>query len=326
MNTPVPCRLFGLEVLTDVVPHCVHRGAGPIELEIAPGQVAGPDGVESLGPPAMSVHLRHPDGEGQYEVWLRDRELVLKIPQVGVFSCKPGRLEYECLRTVSDEALQWQVFGLIMSGWLEWAGRPVLHGATVEVGGCAAGFLGRSGAGKSSLTLEFLRNGHRVFGDDHLVLDEASGTVCAQPSIPWLKVGPELAHRWGIDHARLPPIHSGANKRCLTLAEGQWAAAPTPMGPLYLLERGWDRPEVVIDPVAPAASLVALIEHSFVPRTVAAAGLAAGRLPILAAAAQQGGVWRLRYPNGAAWLSQVRSAVEAHAKEQVTESPARFRQ
>jgi len=312
MKTPVACRLFGLEVLTHVEPPCVHRSTGPIDLEILPG--AGGSSAVPPGTPALSVEMRHPDGSGQYEVWIRDSELVLRVPGIGVFSCTPGRLHYGRLPHVSAEALQWQVFGLVMSAWSEWAGRPVLHGATVEVGGSAVAFLGRSGAGKSSVTLEFLRNGHRVFGDDHLVIDRTDGTTYAQPALPWLKVGPDAASRAGLEYSRLPLIHTGAPKRCLGVGEGQWVDGPRPLGPLYLLERGWRRPEVSIEPVAPAQSLVALIQHTFVPRTVQAAGLVPRRLPLLVAAAEQAGVWQLRYPDGVEWLGRVREAVVRHAQ------------
>jgi hypothetical protein len=323
-NVPVVCRLFGTQVLMHIAPHCVHRGKGPIGLEIVPGGNAAP-GVERRGLPVLSMPMVHPEGAGQYEVWVTDAALVLHLPPVAEFSLTPERIEYRCLNDVREEALQWQLFGLVMSTWSEWAGRPVLHAATVEVGDSAVAFLGRCGAGKSSLTLEFLRSGHRVFGDDQLILERTSGTVFARPAIPWLKVGPDLAVKLGLDPELLPRIHSGAEKRRLDIGDDEWMEDAAPLGPLYLVERGWHRPEVLIEPVGPAESLIALIQQTFAPRTVAASGLAERRVPLLAAAVQQAGVWRLRYPNGAEWLPRVRAAVARHQSERVSESPAPFR-
>lgn len=319
INDPVACRLFGMQVLTHVAPHCVHPGGGPVALEIAPTDEAGLD-TERLGPPAFSVHMRHPDGEGQYQMWPRGETLVLKVDPVAVFLCMPGRLGYQRLGTLPDEALQWQVFGLVLSAWSEWAGRPVLHAGTVEVGGSAVGFLGRSGVGKSSLTLEFLQKGHRILGDDQLILERTAQGVSALPAIPWLKLSPEVARRSGFDPALLPPIHSSAEKRRLDVREGQWSAGPVPLGPIYLVERGSPQPDVVIERLGPSESLLELIRHSYVPRTVAHSGMAATRLPLLAAAVQQGGVWRLRYPDGVEWLPKVRSAVVRHVANRVSES------
>ncbi|MEO6223370.1 MAG: hypothetical protein ABIP90_08970 [Vicinamibacterales bacterium] len=307
-------------MLTQIAPHCVHPGAGPAALEIIPVE-SDPRDADDFGSPALSVPMRHPDGEGQYEVWRRGETLVLRVGPIAVFSCMPGRLEYQCLREVPDEALQWQTFGLVISAWSEWAGRPVLHAATVDVSGSAVGFLGRSGAGKSSLTLEFLRNGHRIFGDDHLILEHSSLGLTALPAIPWLKLGLDLAARSGFDPVLLPRIHSASEKRRLDVREGEWAGGPLPVGPIYLVERGWQQPEVVIERMAPSASVLELIRHSYVPKTVAAAGLAAQRLPSLTAAVQQGGVWRLRYPDGVEWLPKVRQAVARHVAERANDSP-----
>lgn len=322
VDVPVSCRLFGAHVLTCIPPHCAHGASGRVDLEVVPGDEAGPD-TSPLGPPVLSMPMVHPEGDGQYEAWVRGDSLVLRIPPVAKFSCTPGRIEYRTLNPVAEEALQWQLFGLVMSTWSEWVGRPVLHAATVQVDGAAVGFLGESGAGKSSITLEFLNNGHRIFGDDHLILDRSGGAICALPALPWLKVGPALAARLGMDRERLPRIHSSDEKRHLDLEPGQWADGAAPLAACYLIERGWDRPEVVIEPLSPAASLMALVQQTFAPRTVAATGLIARRLPLLAAAVEQAGVWRIRYPNGAEWLEKLRAAVVRHVRERVSESLVR---
>lgn len=314
MSTPIVCRLFGTQVLTHVEPHCVHQGTGPIGLEIVPLDPAEP-GTDALGPSALSVPMLHPDGEGKYEMWPCGESLRLRVAPVAEFRCSPARLEFRMLRPLPDEALQWQTFGLGMSVWSEWAGRPVLHGATVDVEGAAVSFLGPSGAGKSSLTMEFLLHGHRVFGDDLLVLDATSEWIEAVPSIPWLKIGPAIASAARFDRASLPLLHSKGAKRRLDLTAGMWAEAPARLGPLYVLERGGCESDVAIERVDPAASVLALIQYSYAPRTVAAAGLSARRLSLLADAAQQAGVWRLRYPDGLEWLPKVREAVVRHVSE-----------
>lgn len=313
LNPPVRCRLFGLDVLSHIPPHCLHRGKTPAGLEIVPA--TGDDwNVEALGAPAFSVHMRHPDGEGEYALWPRGETLLLKIDPIAMFACRPGRLEYRPLDVVSEEALQWQTFGLVLSAWSEWAGRPVLHAATVEVGDCAVGFLGRSGAGKSSLTLEFLANGHRILGDDHLILQSTPDRLVALPAIPWLKLAPEVARRSGLDPESLPRIHSGSEKRRLDVREGEWPEEPVRLGPIYLIERGDNVQKVDIERIAPAEALMELVRHSYAPRTVAHSGLAGARLDLLAKAVQQRGVWRLRYPNGVDWLPRVRESVVLHAR------------
>jgi hypothetical protein len=291
-----------------------------VALEILPSEIAVP-----VDAPMMSVPMRHPDGEGRYEVWHQDGALILRVAPIATFACTPDRLEFQRAPGATEEALQWQTFGLVLSAWSEWAGRPVLHAATVEVGSSAVGFLGRSGVGKSSLTLEFLRHGHRVCGDDHLILEPTPARIQVLPAIPWLKLGFDLAKRSGLDPATMPRVHSGSEKRRLDVRAGEWVDGPLPLGPIYLVERGWQKPEVVIEKVAPGESVLELVRHTYVPRTVAASGVAGSRLPVLTAAVQQGGVWRLRYPDGVEWLPKVREAVVQHEAERAIESRARSR-
>jgi hypothetical protein len=130
----------------------------------------------------------------------------------------------------------------------------------------------------------------------------------------------------GFDAARLPLMHSVSDKRRVDLGAGQWAEASSPLGPIYLVERGWHQPEVAIDRLGPSESLFKLIQYSYSPRTVAAVGLSGQRLEALARASAQAGVWRLRYPNGLDWLARVRSAVVQHVSELFSESPAPFPQ
>ena len=50
------------------------------------------------------------------------------------------------------------------------AGRVVVHGSCVAVGGHGALILGRSGAGKSALALQMMAHGARLVGDDRIAL------------------------------------------------------------------------------------------------------------------------------------------------------------
>jgi hypothetical protein len=302
-----------------VPPPCLYPGAGSVDLEIAPALPRAAN--ELAGPPALSRLLRHPEGDGLYEVWRAGDALILKVAPVAEFLCRPGRLEVRPLSTMTDEALRWQIYGLVMSVWSEWVGRPVLHAASVQVEGRAIGFLGNSGAGKSSLTLDFLTHGHAVYGDDQLILDVSSPQIQVRPAVPWLKISPELAESMGFDAARLPLMHSVADNRRVDLGAGQWAEASSQLGPIYLVERGWHQPEVAIDRLGPSESLFKLIQYSYSPRTVAAVGLSGQRLEALTRASAQSGVWRLRSPTGLEWLSRARSAIVQHVTDQLSEFP-----
>lgn len=61
-------------------------------------------------------------------------------------------------------------------------GRPAFHASVVTVDDGAVAFLGRTGAGKSTLAASFALNGAAFLTDDALLVEEASGGCLAVPS------------------------------------------------------------------------------------------------------------------------------------------------
>jgi len=312
-NDPVSCRLFGTTVLTHIPPPACVPAKGAPDLDVAP--LAGHKPMSRKSSPLLSLRMFHPEADGLYQVWQTGASLLLRVAPLAEFECSARSIRYRLLQDLSLDSQQWQLYGLVMGAWSEWSGRPVLHAATVEVSGGAVAFLGASGAGKSSLTLEFLASGHRVLGDDQLVLDGGFGEIRAVPALPWLKVGLDVVGRAVTNPSALPRVHSVVEKRRLELGTAEWSPVPLPLRRLYVVERGWHLPRVAIEPLGPSEGLVSLIRHTYLPRTVEAVRLTEGRLPLLAAAAGQAGVFRLRFPDGLDWLARVRDAVVRHASE-----------
>lgn len=75
--------------------------------------------------------------------------------------------------------------------WITAEERQVfLHAGTVEVAGRAILIIGPSGAGKSSLTIQALRAGLRVLGDDYVFLGAAGGTAEVSAAYRTVKAAP----------------------------------------------------------------------------------------------------------------------------------------
>ena len=72
------------------------------------------------------------------------------------------------------------VFGFI----LRLRGFTALHASAAVINGYAVAFVGRGGAGKSTIVAALARAGHRILSDDIAVLEEASGTFRIKPSYP----------------------------------------------------------------------------------------------------------------------------------------------
>ena len=107
---------------------------------------------------------------------------------------------------------------------------PVLHGATVRIGGRRLVVMADKTAGKTTLMLSLLAAGHQVEGDEHLVLEP--GAVIARPRTLRVKRGslrllPDLA----------PLIEQGPT---IELWDGGhiYAVNPRLFGGRWIIQRG----------------------------------------------------------------------------------------
>lgn len=260
-------------------------------------------------PPVISVRMEHPEGTGQYEVWVDQSRLVLRVSPLAEFECTVDRIGVFALPHVSLAALQWQVYGLVISAWSEWIGNPVLHAAVIDVEGGAVGLFGASGAGKSSAALEFVRAGYRALGDDQLIVGFEAGGSRAHPAVPWFKLDDLMAARVVANPASLPLIHPAARKRRYDLPKDVWADASLPIRCGFVLDRNATIGAVHVVRLSPAEALIEMLRHTYLPRTTAAAGLAGRRLLALSQVARQVPMFTVSYPDGEQWLPVLRAAM-----------------
>jgi hypothetical protein len=110
----------------------------------------------------------------------------------------------------------------------------VLHASVVErPGGGAVAFLGRVGAGKSTIATYLAHQGWRVLSDDRLILDSAHRAFAIAPSV---RISPEFAIRLGMSPAR----PEGHHKVRIWLSEYElsWSLADAPLERIAVLQRG----------------------------------------------------------------------------------------
>jgi len=289
------------------------RAGGGVDLSV----LAGLSPIDSPAP-VLSVSLATPHGTKRYQLCRTPQAWVLRVTDLAEFSITTRQVSYRLLSPAGQGALPWLILGPVLSLWMELRGLLVLHGATVDVDGRAVSFLARSGTGKSSLAGEFVRGGHRVFGDDHVVLESASGGWRVRPALPWLKVHRFLASHLDVSMASLPELSPGVQKRRLDLSSAHVPFTSGPLRRVFVLRRVAASEPIVVTRLRPRDALARLIGYSASPRTVQAAGLQERRLGLLADIADGIGVWSLQYPSGYGHLSEVRKAVCRHLAEQVS--------
>ena len=90
---------------------------------------------------------------------------------------------------------------------------PVFHGSVIEKEGYAYIISGTSGAGKSTVTMELLKDNAWMFmADDTVRLSLDNGKIYCYPTYPQQKVCRDLACRMGLDLKEMVYIDEGRDK------------------------------------------------------------------------------------------------------------------
>ena len=224
-------------------------------------EVSLPANAEELGWPTAAELIsdqRHPDGAvsfqiersaAGYRIWGPEYGTSLLFADGGRLWGAPG----------SGGMAAWQ--RMLVAQALPFAavlrGLEVLHASAVEVDGGAVAFVGRSGAGKTSLALALCRRGAAFLSDDVLALERVGEELVGHPGTPVA----------GIDHAeaeRLRCVEGDEEYEVLDInprervARVPVGAQPVPLRSLFFLERRPDGPAAPrFEPAADAQMLLA---------------------------------------------------------------------
>ena len=162
---------------------------------------------------------------GGYRLYARHFGLAWLSPSGDAVLCSPPDVE----------PWNWQRF--LVGRILPWAavlrGMEVFHASAVTIGGRALGFVGPTGAGKTSLAVQLVARGARFVTDDVLALDRPAGGVRAHPGVGIASVRP--AEREAISDATwdgLGDVLGHSEKTYLQLPR---EPGPAPLAGLYFL-------------------------------------------------------------------------------------------
>lgn len=110
-------------------------------------------------------------------------------------------------------------------------GYEALHAAAVQTPVGVVAVVGASGAGKSTLAAELVHRGHRLIGDDVLVVGRAADRIVAFPGGAHLSFEPGAEHNLEVD------VLGELGGKLWTVLE-EPASEPAPVAAIVLLERG----------------------------------------------------------------------------------------
>jgi hypothetical protein len=216
------------------------------------------------------------------------------------------------LASSSVEAFQAYLLSQVLSFSLLKRGIEPVHATVVVVEGNAVGFLGDSGAGKSSLAAAFLEAGHRLLTDDLLVLRSEKESVLAYPGPTRMKLFPEAALLL-LGETAGTPMNDRTSKLILPLQPDRFQRSRVPLGALYVLLRSptpADRADIKIHTLSKRRAFVELTKNTFNPLVTDRDRLR-GQFATAAEVSNRVHIAGLSFPRSFSSLPSVRDAILA---------------
>lgn len=184
----------------------------------------------------------------------------LGVPGVAVFSidATATRIAGAAEGDASAETIEHLLVDQVLPRLLAHRGRLVLHAGGLLTPFGAVAFIGESGMGKSTLCSALARAGHRVLGDDGLVVrPRPDGAPDVLATYPGLRLLPESLHELHGADVPTTPVASGRPKRRVAIGGG---AGPAPLRAIYALAESRD---VQIHHVRGVDAIMTLVTSSF---------------------------------------------------------------
>lgn len=187
-----------------------------------------------------------------------------------IISMDGRRISGRALADASWEAFLTYLLGQVLSFALIRQGIEQLHGTVVVVQGRAVGFIGDCGYGKSSLAAAFLKAGHSLLTDDLLVLKDEGTDFLVYPSVPRIKLFPEIAQALlGNQVTGGVQMNPYTDKVIIPLEPNLSCQTPQPLVALFVLRsenQKSPRKRVTLRTLRPRQALLALIANTFNPK------------------------------------------------------------
>jgi hypothetical protein len=256
------------------------------------------------------LERRTPDGhlgmrvEGGDELGYR-----VDAPGLGQFVVSPDGTE---IRSSVAEGPIWRwhrpLFGQALPLAATLHGLELFHASAVAIDGGVFGFVGVSGAGKTSLAIQLVAQGAQLVTDDVLSLEPREDAVWAHPGARMSNVAPEQLESLADGAEQLGRVVGSSEKVHIELTN--LPEAPLPLRALYYVQRGADVDDVAFEMVHPPDPRI-LLSSTFLPHIVTPERLTT-QLHTCARVAEETTTYRVLAP----WTARapaIAAAVRGHA-------------
>lgn len=235
LNLHGPLSLPGLQKATTELPGLRLQLVGQGQLEAAWSGAATPGSWRGTLRDGAELTIR----------WGREGDLLFGYGEEARYVFDPAAACLFCA-PVKPGSLAWQrvLLSRVLPIVAVAIGHEALHAAAVQTPVGVVAVAGASGAGKSTLAAELVRRGHRLVGDDVLVVGHGPDGVVAFPGGAHLSLAPGEESALGAE-----VLGELGGKLWAVVADA--AREPAPVAAVVLLERGEGPVEAEDLPVSP---------------------------------------------------------------------------
>ena len=146
--------------------------------------------------------------------------VMFQVPNIATFSIQEGKkISVSPIKEDDEDVIRLYILGTCMGAILMQRRILPLHGSAVVINGKAYGFMGNSGAGKSTTASAFLNHGHKLLSDDVIAvsLSHEGDIPYVTPSYPQQKLWQDSITKLGMEN-KYRPIYGREDKYCIPVA------------------------------------------------------------------------------------------------------------
>ncbi|MBF0406663.1 MAG: hypothetical protein HQM10_04870 [Candidatus Riflebacteria bacterium] len=164
-------------------------------------------------------------------------QLLIKVDNIADYYLSNGKnITIRPLKGVNEKEIFLFLFGTVFPALLQQRGKLVLHGAGIVINGKAVAICGKSGVGKSALTMAFLKNGYSVISDEHFVCSFPEKTLpTALAGFPQISIWKDIMEKYLKYHYHFLKVRNNIEKYCLDL-ENKYESKPVYIRAILFLE------------------------------------------------------------------------------------------
>jgi hypothetical protein len=265
--------------------------------ELFPVEEADPDVVVRMG------GVPEPD-----EDWVvygacfkaSERSLLLELETVGRYFVMEGKtVVIDPEPTADEDTLRLFLLGSAFGALLHQRGLVPFHCSAVEWEGKGVGFLGASGAGKSTSAAAMRQWGGRLLSDDLCVISfDAGGLPALVPGISHSKLWADSMHQLQLDTGDASPVRNGLEKYRVPFRPECAGGEPVPLHRLYLLREDPRNTGITLEPLTGPEKVRTLLDHTYRRKMIAATPGRANQFSACARIAHNSPMRRLTRPAG----------------------------